>query len=135
MKNKNFIIILLFFVISAKFVLTTSWEIDKMSWYGEPFFSRKTANGEIYNRLDFTFANNELPFGTLVEFEYKGKKVIARCNDKGGFEKYGRKFDLSYRVAKELGIIKIGIADIKWRIIYQFNMSKINFYRLENLYF
>jgi len=118
MKNKNLIIILLFFLVGAKFFSAIPWQVSKMSWYGESFFSKETTSGEIYNSTDLTFAHNKLPFGTLVEFKYKSVLVIAKCNDRGDFDKYGREFDLSYRVAEMLGLLEIGVTNVKWRIIY-----------------
>ena len=92
------------------------YDLAIASWYGEYHFGMKTANGEIFNSKDLTFAHKEMKFGTLVKFYYKGKTVIARCNDRGPFIK-GREFDLSYQVAKRLGFIDVGVDVIAYKII------------------
>ena len=45
------------------------------------------------------------------------KKVIVKINDRGPFTKEKRIIDLSYRAAKELGIIKQGIAKVRVKIL------------------
>lgn len=89
------------------------------SWYGKWHFERLTASGETYNKNCLTFAHQTMRFGTKVKFTYKGKTVIAYCNDRGDFEKYGRKFDLSYQVAKRLGFLKVGVDKVKYKIIIE----------------
>lgn len=87
-----------------------------MSWYGEYHFGRKTSNGEVFNSVDLTFAHKTMKFGTLVKFCYKGKSVVARCNDRGPYIK-GREFDLSYQVAKRLNFLEVGVDKIYYQII------------------
>ena len=86
------------------------------SWYGKGFQGKKTASGEVYDKGALTFAHKDLPFGTFVKFYYGGKSVIARCNDRGPYVK-GRHFDLSERVAEELGLIKKGVDDVEFKIL------------------
>lgn len=88
-------------------------------WYGvgDGFHGHKTANGEIFDAYKLTFAHNSLPFKTKVKFTYNGKSVIGYCNDRGNFEKYGRQFDVSYQIAKELGFIEEGVVILEWEII------------------
>mgnify|MGYP001110329552 CR=1 FL=1 len=90
-----------------------------MSWYGigDGFHGKTTANGETYNAYRFTFANNKLEFGTKVIFFYKDNIAIGYCNDRGGFGKYGRQFDLSYGIAKELGLVEVGVDNIFYKIL------------------
>lgn len=86
------------------------------SWYGEDFFGCKTANGEIYNGKDLTFAHQSLPFGTRVRFFYKDKQVIARCNDRGPFIE-GRDFDLGYATAQFLELTETGVDTVMYEIL------------------
>lgn len=86
------------------------------SYYSDYHYNRLTANGEVFNDSCLTFAHKTMKFGTLVEFYYKGKSVVARCNDRGPFIE-GRDFDLSYQVAKRLGFLKVGVDRIVYKII------------------
>ena len=84
------------------------------SWYGKKFHGRKTANGEIYNMYKRTAAHKTLPFGTyvLVRNLKNNKKTIVRINDRGPFVK-NRIIDLSYRAAKDIGLIGPGTAPVE----------------------
>jgi rare lipoprotein A len=84
------------------------------SWYGGKFHGRRTSSGEIYNKYSMTAAHKTLPMNTmlLVKNLENGKKIVVRINDRGPFVR-GRIVDLSYKSAKELGIVKEGIARVK----------------------
>lgn len=97
-------------------ILSGSAEVGVASWYGEYHYGKLTANGEVFNGEDLTFAHKTLPFGTVVKFYYNGRGVIARCNDRGPFIE-GREFDLSYQVAKRLGFLEVGVDKIYYKII------------------
>lgn len=97
-------------------ILSGSAEVGVASWYGEYHYGKLTANGEVFNSKDLTFAHKTLPFGTEVEFYYKGKSVIAKCNDRGPFVE-GREFDLSYQTAKRLNFLEVGVDKIYYIIL------------------
>lgn len=80
-----------------------------ISWYGRGFHGRKTANGERYNMHELTCASRKLPFGTQVEVTNldNGQSVILRVNDRGPFYR-SRILDVSFRAAKELGLLRSG---------------------------
>jgi len=84
------------------------------SWYGTPFHGRKTSNGETYNMYDWTVAHKTLPMHTrlLVENLENGLQTTVRVNDRGPFAK-DRIIDLSYNVARELGVVKAGTARVR----------------------
>ncbi len=88
------------------------------SWYGKKFHGRRTANGEIYNMYKRTAAHKTLPFGTyvLVKNLKNHKKTIVRINDRGPFVK-NRIIDLSYRAAKEIGLIGPGTAPVELTVL------------------
>lgn len=68
-------------------------------------------------RLDYVrpvFAHKTMPFGTKVQFMYKGRTFIGECQDRGPFVA-GREFDLGPRLARELGFGGVGV--VKWRTI------------------
>ncbi len=90
------------------------------SFYGDNdgFDGQKTANGEIFNKDDFTAAHKSLPFGTILKITYTvtNKDVIVRINDRGPYVK-GRDIDLSYAAAKKIGLVRNGIGKVKVTVV------------------
>lgn len=88
------------------------------SWYGPGFQGNRTASGDIYDMDGYTMACNHLDFGTVVLLENMktGKKCIAVVNDRGPFIE-GRKFDVSLGVAKQLGMVRAGLAMVRCRTL------------------
>ncbi|MFT3813593.1 MAG: septal ring lytic transglycosylase RlpA family protein [Acidovorax sp.] len=86
------------------------------SWYGPGLHGRRTANGERFDRYEFTAAHRTLPFGTrlCVRSAVTGKAVVVRINDRGPFAK-GRVIDLSQAAAQELGMAGLGIKPVELR--------------------
>lgn len=84
------------------------------SWYGPLFHGRKTSNGEPYDMHALTAAHKTLPMGTvlLVKNLENGKDTLVRVNDRGPFAG-GRIIDLSYKAARELGVIGNGTAKVQ----------------------
>jgi rare lipoprotein A len=84
------------------------------SWYGDQFHGRRTSNGETYNMYDLTAAHKTLPFGTFVRVENldNGHSVDVRINDRGPFVR-SRILDLSYKAAKEIGMLGPGTAQVR----------------------
>ena len=79
-----------------------SFEEGLASFYADSFHGSQTANGETYDMYAFTAAHKTLPFGTLVEFEYNGKRAVASVQDRGPFTP-GRMWDLGPGVVRTLG--------------------------------
>jgi len=46
-----------------------------------------------------------------------GKSVVVRVNDTGGFEKYGRTFDLSRSAFEQIEDTKRGVANVEWEVV------------------
>jgi len=84
------------------------------SWYGPDFNGKLTASGEVYDMNALTAAHKTLPLGTIVEVKNldNGRTVRLTINDRGPFVR-GRIIDLSYRGAKELGVVKKGTAHVR----------------------
>ena len=84
------------------------------SWYGDPFHGQKTASGETYNMHARTAAHKILPIGTFVWVRSldTAKETVVRINDRGPFVG-DRIIDLSYRAAKEIGMIGPGTAQVE----------------------
>lgn len=91
------------------------------SWYdrsvcGKRIYGKtcKTANGEIFNDEDFTFASKDFPFGTRIEFSFNGKSKVCRLNDRGPYVE-PRKFDLSKACALAIGFT--GVREVNYKVL------------------
>lgn len=101
---------------------STEAETMVASYYAHKFHGRKTANGEVFDMNAMTCAHKTLPFDTklLVINPKNGKTVEVRVNDRGPFPK-GRDIDLSYAAAKEIEMIRAGVAKVEVIIIHPEN--------------
>ncbi|MBM4399343.1 MAG: septal ring lytic transglycosylase RlpA family protein [Candidatus Cloacimonetes bacterium] len=88
------------------------------TYYSRRFHGRKTANGEIYDRLELTCAHKTLPFNTILKVTNLRnlKSVIVRVNDRGPFKK-NRTIDLSYAAAREIDMIRAGVIPVTIEIL------------------
>lgn len=88
------------------------------SFYGADFHGKATSNGETFNMYDYTCANKELPFDTILKVTNlaNGKSVKVRVNDRGPFV-VGRDIDLSTQAAIDLEMTKAGLAQVKLEIV------------------
>ncbi len=84
------------------------------SWYGERFHGRRTSSGEPFLLYRFTAASRELPLGTyvLVRNVENNRIVVVKINDRGPYVK-GRILDLSKAAARELGMVRKGLARVQ----------------------
>lgn len=85
----------------------------KASFYAQKFHGRKTASGERLHLDSLTCAHRTYPFGTKLKVynPANGRSVVVRVTDRGPYVR-GRIIDLSWRAAKELGIISQGVATV-----------------------
>lgn len=89
------------------------------SYYAEPYHGRRTANGEIFDTYKaMTAAHRTLPFNTVVLVTNKnnGREIEVRINDRGPFVD-GRVIDLSLVAAREIDMVRAGIAPVKLKIL------------------
>jgi len=88
------------------------------SWYGQDFEGRITASGEPYDMNADTAADPSLPFGSIIRIinTKTGKSQLARINDRGPFVD-GRDLDVSYQVARNLGIVGRGVARLRIELL------------------
>jgi rare lipoprotein A len=88
------------------------------SFYSKKLNGRRTTSGERFNSYKFTCAHRTYPFNSWLEVISlrTQKKTYVRVNDRGPHKKT-RLIDLSYVSAKELGIIGVGIAAVKIRLL------------------
>ena len=84
------------------------------SWYGPKFHGKTTATGDQYDMHGMTCASNRFPLGTWLRVTHvkTGKTIIVRVNDRM-HPKMKRIIDLSKGAAKELGILSVGVAQVK----------------------
>jgi rare lipoprotein A len=89
------------------------------SYYAEPYNGRRTASGEIFDSYHaMTAAHKTLPFNTVVRVKnlQNGEEVDVRINDRGPFVK-GRVIDLSLAAAKEIDLVRAGVAPVKLKVL------------------
>jgi len=94
---------------------TGDWQTAVASHYGRNFTGRG-ASGETIGPYSMIVAHKTLPFGTLIEFEYQGKRAVARVADRGPYTA-GRTFDLGPGVVRVLDFS--GVHEVRYRIISQ----------------
>jgi len=88
------------------------------SYYGTEFDGRLTASGVPYHSSQMTCAHRTLPFGTVLrvtDVETK-KSVVVKVTDRGPYAK-GRVIDLSLAAARDLGIVKRGVARVTIEVV------------------
>jgi rare lipoprotein A len=92
--------------------------VGNASWYGPEFDGRKTANGERFNAESLTAAHPNLPFGSWVRVvnTRNGKFEVVRINDRGPYQE-GREIDVSYRVARKIGLINSGVSQVRLELM------------------
>ena len=96
---------------------TAKVQVGLAAWYGGNHHGGKTASGERFNKHAMTAAHLKLPFGTMVRVTHRrtGKSVVVRINDRGP---YGRAIiDVSEAAAKQLDIIKEGVAPVRVEVL------------------
>ena len=88
------------------------------SYYGPGFHGKQTASGEIFDQDDYTCAHKSLPFGTKLKVVRvdNGSSVVVRVNDRGPYVD-GRILDLSVAAGKQIGLDKVGHAEVVATVI------------------
>jgi len=103
------------------------------SYYAEPYHGRKTASGEIFDTYQgMTAAHRTLPFNTMVRVTNKtnGREVDVRINDRGPFVD-GRVIDLSVRAAREIDLVRSGVAPVTLKVLKVAEVSKSSAYAVQ----
>lgn len=103
------------------------WE-TRVSWYGKETCQGRppgrgkgkcqTASGVPFDGSQWLIAHRSLPFHTKLRITYDGSSVTAPVEDRGPFHRdkhgnYDRGADLSYAVAKALGLIHAGVGTVR----------------------
>ena len=88
------------------------------SWYGAALAGNHTASGEIFDPALMTAAHRTLKLGTMLEVKRtdNGRIVHVKVNDRGPVS-HRFVIDLSSGAAKQLGMLKMGVAPVELRIL------------------
>lgn len=86
----------------------------KATYYSKRSTGARTASGNRLHHDSLTCAHRTHPFGTLLKVTNldNDKSVVVKVTDRGPFAR-GRIIDLSWRAAKELGILAKGVGTVK----------------------
>jgi rare lipoprotein A len=86
-------------------------QFGKAAWYD--FVGKKTASGEILDRITATAAHRSLPLASYAKVTDldNSRSVIVKINDRGPYTR-GRIIDLSPRAADVLDIKRAGVAAV-----------------------
>ena len=84
----------------------------RATWYGPGLYGNRTACGGRLRKRTIGVAHRKLPCGTRVAFAYKGRWVRAKVIDRGPYRK-GYRWDLTRRLAKRLGVLRVGTPTLK----------------------
>jgi len=89
-------------------------QIGQASYYARHFTGRRMANGQRFDPASPTVAHRTLPFGTVVRVTNldNGRTATARVLDRGPWIR-GRIVDVSPRIARDLDMIRAGIARVE----------------------
>lgn len=89
-------------------------QIGTASFYARRFAGRRMANGQRFDPASDTVAHRSLPFGTVVRVTNldNGRTATARVHDRGPWIR-GRIVDVSPRIARELDMIRSGLARVE----------------------
>ena len=85
------------------------------SWYGLEHNGRRTASGSVFDDREMTAASPWLPFGKRIRVTNiaNGRSVTVRITDRGPHPRLGRGLDLSTAAAREIGLIRPGVAPVR----------------------
>jgi rare lipoprotein A len=88
-----------------------SGQFGKAAWYD--FVGKKTASGEILNKVTATAAHRSLPLASYAKVTNldNSRSVIVKINDRGPYTR-GRIIDLSPRAADVLDMKRAGVAPV-----------------------
>ena len=115
------------FILMLTFAFSTpiiAQEYGVASFYSDEFHGRKTAYGDTYDKEKLTAAHKKHPYGTILKITRldNKKSVTVKVTDKGPYIK-GRVVDVSRRAAEKLGLVKVGMAEVKVEVVNRMERS------------
>ncbi|HXH04550.1 MAG TPA: septal ring lytic transglycosylase RlpA family protein [Candidatus Competibacteraceae bacterium] len=89
-------------------------QVGTASYYSQRFEGRRTASGERFSVHGLTAAHATLALHSRVRVTNlrNGKSVVVRINDRGISPRSGRIMDLSPAAARELDMLRQGVAKV-----------------------
>lgn len=90
----------------------------RLTYYARQLAGRPTANGERFDPEGMTMAHKTLPLGTWVRVVnlVNQRSVVVRVNDRGPWTG-GRIGDVSVAAARQLGILRQGVARARLEVL------------------
>jgi len=119
MKNfLSFVLTPLLLLVSLNGLQAQDEEFGLASYYSDEFHGRKTAYGDTYHKDKLTTAHKKHPYGTILKVTRldNNKSVTVKVIDKGPFIR-GRVVDLSRKAAERIGLIDVGVAEVKVEVV------------------
>lgn len=103
---------LLFLLIFS--TIASAQQRGNASFYSHRMHGKHTSDGGKYHPDSLTCAHRSYPFGTILKVlnPKNGKQVIVRVTDRGPHQRR-LLIDLSYSAAKEIDIVRAGIATVE----------------------
>jgi len=88
------------------------------SFYGNELAGNPTASGERFDPNKLTAAHRTLPLGSRVRVTNpnNGESVVVRINDRGPFHG-NRVIDLSLAAAREIGLLRSGVGQVRMALL------------------
>jgi len=85
------------------------------SHYGGRHNGRLTASGAVFDENEFTAASPWIEFGKKIRVTNiaNGRSVVVRVTDRGPHPRLGRGLDLSTAAAREIGLLRPGVAPVR----------------------
>lgn len=121
----RFYLIILILILPLAAIFTQ--ETGMASYYAQKFAGRRTASGSRYHPDSLTCAHKTYPFGTrlLVRNPKNNAEVVVKVTDRGPHTR-NRMIDLSYSAARQLDIIRQGVALVEvTRVEYWWEFTRI----------
>jgi rare lipoprotein A len=94
--------------------LAHSQQIGYATYYSKKLHGRHTSDGGRYHPDSLTCAHRTFPFGTILQVRNpkNDRMVFVKVTDRGPFHKR-LMIDLSFCAAKDLDIVRLGIAKVE----------------------
>jgi rare lipoprotein A (peptidoglycan hydrolase) len=94
---------------------------SKCSYYSDYFEGKVTASGTRFSNHGRQIAHKSLPFGSMIFFRWVSDNRTSHgvVTDRGPFHRdphgrYDRDFDITYKMATELGMVEQGVVEVNW---------------------
>jgi rare lipoprotein A len=114
MKRTKLTIRLILLSLISFFNWTFAQQRGNATFYHRKMQGHRTSDGSKYHADSLTCAHKTYPFGTLLKIRNprNNKEVIVKVTDRGPHRK-NLLIDLSYAAAKQLDIVRYGIAAVE----------------------